>query len=288
MIRYTVLIAVISLVGCTHLPQWANVFEPVTQGQATASPNPDSGPDASAGREGEFNFDWVMQGDTSVLPLQVFDNNQEIWLQFPSGVGAPAIFARVNGHDQVLSYRHSGPYIVLPGLWNHLVVRGGHAQADLRRTVHDTPETVTSEATFSAPEFSAPDSKADSIPVLMEPEVSLVEPAQALVESGPSLVKSIQVYAVGPEDGTMREALTRWSAISGWHFRPEHWAVDVDIPIVGQAEFALPFEDAVRALVAATELGDRPLQPCFYSNQVLRVVSYAQPCNRARATPETS
>jgi len=36
------------------------------------------------------------------------------------------------------------------------------------------------------------------------------------------------------------------------------------------------------ALLASTELGDRPLRPCFYSNKVVRVVPYAQVCDRTR------
>jgi hypothetical protein len=42
---------------------------------------------------------------------------------------------------------------------------------------------------------------------------------------------------------------------------------------------------AVRHLLAATELSERPLQPCFYSNQVLRVVPYAQACDRTAGSP---
>jgi len=39
----------------------------------------------------------------------------------------------------------------------------------------------------------------------------------------------------------------------------------------------------VRALLAATELSERPVQPCFYANQVLRVVAYTQTCDRSAA-----
>jgi hypothetical protein len=36
-------------------------------------------------------------------------------------------------------------------------------------------------------------------------------------------------------------------------------------------------------LIEATELSDRPLQPCFYANQVLRVVPLAEACDRTLA-----
>ncbi|MFW7343643.1 TcpQ domain-containing protein [Pollutimonas sp. H1-120] len=87
-------------------------------------------------------------------------------------------------------------------------------------------------------------------------------------------------YQVSPQDVTLRSALVRWARQGGWTFEPEHWAIDADIPIVGTASFEADFKLAVRELVASTELSDRPAQPCFYSNQVLRIVPYAQPCDR--------
>lgn len=91
---------------------------------------------------------------------------------------------------------------------------------------------------------------------------------------------STGAYRVSPQDVTIRQALGRWARQAGWTFEPEHWAVDVDIPISGSAVFETDFKQAVRQLVAATELADRPLQPCFYSNQVLRIVPFAQACDR--------
>jgi len=87
----------------------------------------------------------------------------------------------------------------------------------------------------------------------------------------------------GPPDATLRGVLSRWAASSGWTFEPQHWAVDVDIPLAGAAQFPGDFKEAVRALLAATELSERPVQPCFYANQVLRVVAYTQTCDRSAA-----
>ncbi|WP_232462625.1 toxin co-regulated pilus biosynthesis Q family protein [Bordetella genomosp. 9] len=78
----------------------------------------------------------------------------------------------------------------------------------------------------------------------------------------------------------MRRALSRWAGLAGWTFEPEHWAVDVDIPLSGSAAFSDDFKHSVRELLAATELGERPLQPCFYANQVLRVVPLSEACDR--------
>jgi len=95
-------------------------------------------------------------------------------------------------------------------------------------------------------------------------------------------------FAVGPDDQNMRRALSRWARQAGWTFEAEHWALDVDIPVSGSATFEADFRKAVRELLASTELADRPAQPCFYSNRVLRVIPLAQHCNRTVARGEPS
>lgn len=87
-------------------------------------------------------------------------------------------------------------------------------------------------------------------------------------------------FSVSQTDRHLRQALTRWAGLSGWRFEPEHWAVDIDVPLSASAKFSDDFVSSVQALLAATELSDRPLQPCFYSNQVLRIVPVAEPCDR--------
>jgi hypothetical protein len=129
-----------------------------------------------------------------------------------------------------------------------------------------------------APGAATPAAASD--PVMVGSPVPIVTASLAIDPERPSLA----AYSVGPSDVTMRQALERWAATAGWTFSSEHWAVDVDIPLVGQATFEADFRTAVRELLAATELGDRALQPCFYSNRVLRVVPYAQACDRRRGT----
>ncbi len=93
---------------------------------------------------------------------------------------------------------------------------------------------------------------------------------------------------VSPDDKHLRAVLSRWAHTAGWTFEAEHWVVDADIPIVGSAHFESGFKLAVQDLVASTELADRPLQPCFYSNRVLRIVPYAQLCDRTANLSESS
>lgn len=90
-------------------------------------------------------------------------------------------------------------------------------------------------------------------------------------------------WVVTASDGTYREAITRWARSAKWTFEPEHWTVPVDLPLSAGATFRGDFKSAVQGLVATTELSETPLQPCFYSNKVVRVVPYNEMCDRALA-----
>lgn len=81
-------------------------------------------------------------------------------------------------------------------------------------------------------------------------------------------------------DQNLRRSLGRWAIQAGWTFRAEHWTPDVDIAVSAPAVFGSDFKTAVRALLAGTELSAKPLQPCFYSNLVLRVVAQTERCDR--------
>src|SRR5690606_33333346 len=82
--------------------------------------------------------------------------------------------------------------------------------------------------------------------------VSLPQDTQAAAPA-PAPLWETPVFRVSPQDGNLRLVLGRWAASSGWTFDAEHWAVDVDIPIVGSASFESGFEEAVQQLLAATE-----------------------------------
>ena len=78
----------------------------------------------------------------------------------------------------------------------------------------------------------------------------------------------------------MREALVAWSKRAGWTHDAEHWTVPFDLPVLSSADLGTDFKAAVRALLSSTDLTNMPLQPCFYSNKVLRVVPKAELCDR--------
>ncbi len=204
---------------------------------------------------GKLDFGWRLSGDRSVAPLQIFSDAARTWLQWSPRQTLPALIGLSEQGERVLSYRQQGPYTVVEGHWSQLQFRAGTRQASARRLV----ATPTSS--------SAPTSSADTVPVIQQP-----------AQTQP--VAQTSVYTVTPKDQHLRQALGRWASIGGWRFQPDHWVVDVDIPLTAGAEFTDDFIDSVRALVSATELSDRPLQPCFYSNRVLRVVPVSEHCDR--------
>ncbi|WP_439810646.1 TcpQ domain-containing protein [Bordetella bronchiseptica] len=235
---------------------------PAIMVQACAGPGPDVWAEAPAG---QYRFDWRLSGDPAVAPLQVFDDSRRIWLQFAPGQPVPAIFAHGAGGERPVPYVRRDPYIVVDGAWRALSLRGGRYVARIQRA---GAPTRAGEPAARA-EASAP-------PAAPASEV----PAAATAEAPPPAPR----FQVAPPDQTLRAVLARWARAAGWTFEPEHWTLDVDIPLAGRAELPGDFKAAVRALLATTELSERPAQPCFYANRVLRVVPLAQACDRTRAT----
>lgn len=254
-----------------------------------------------------YSFAWRLSGDREVAPLQVFDNGRQTWLQFAPQQPLPAVFEHTPAGDRPLRYTRQGPYMVLQGVWPELLLRGGHLKSLVQRqnnavveqAVVAPPKAVAVAVTDALFNTFVQDTLAPPAVAMVEkpvPAASAEKPADIAVAVAPldtltaasfekavqanTLSEPFQPYSVSPHDPNLRSALARWAQTAGWMFSPEHWAVDADIPIVGTATFGPDFKLAVQELVAATELADRPLQPCFYSNRVLRIVPYAQQCDR--------
>ncbi len=141
-----------------------------------------------------------------------------------------------------------------------------------------TPIVVTANA---IPTTQAQASLPQSAPAPQEPiAVAAPEPTP---EPIPVVVK--EVWRIGPDDGTVRQALTRWAAKANWTFGPDQWELNFDLPIQAPAEFeAESFQDATQALSQAIAMTESPIRPCFYGNRVLRVVPFTRSCNRSPAT----
>lgn len=284
-------IFLLGLAGCASLPKW-----PFFATGAAAD---------SRGEPGHYNFEWRLSGDRAVAPAQVFDNGRQTWLQFAPGQPLPAIFERTGRGDRPLDFRREGPYVVLPGVWPNLILRGGRLKSFADRIADPSIKEPVLSSSAGTPESALapelmpvqPDSNS-AAPSIQVAAIAVAAPISDVDLGSVSIAiplddqratqDSGESYAVDPADKNLRMALSRWAGMAGWVFEAEHWAVDADIPIVGSARFELEFKGAVRELVASTELADRPLQPCFYSNKVLRVVPYAQLCDRTASVPGSS
>jgi len=231
-----------------------------TQDNATDNVTPDTA----------YDFSWRLSGERAIAPLQVFDDGRRTWLHFAPGQPLPAIFAVGRGGERPVPYRRRDPYVVIDGVWPALIMRGGNLRAMARRQAAAAFDETADPAAALVP---AADATADS-PAAADGAV-------------PAPHASTPAFHAEITDGNLRQVLVRWAGLAGWTFGPEHWDVDVDIPLAGGASFGDDFKQAVRALVSATEMAERPLQPCFYANHVLRVVPYAQACDRA-ATREAA
>ncbi|GAA0220157.1 TcpQ domain-containing protein [Castellaniella daejeonensis] len=267
-----------------------------------------------------YRFDWRIAGDPALAPLQVFDDGRETWLQYPQGQAAPALFERTARGDRLLRPRRDRDYLVLSGVPAHIVLRGGLSQAQAWRESAGSPGNAAAFAPASTPfaengagavmpAAAAPEpgpessrspvrmvvAPAGSPPVPPPPSVPPAPMAPPAMPAGDAAVRNGPApngrdaagnrplsFQVSPADGNVRRALGRWAHAAGWTFEAEHWDVDADIPLAGSAAFGDSFRAAVRGLLSATELGDRPVQPCFYANRVLRVVPLAQRCDRTR------
>lgn len=255
---------------------------------------------------GVYRFDWRIAGDPALAPLQVFDDGHETWLHYPADQAVPAVFERTARGDRLLRPRRDRDYLILNGVPERIVLRGGLSQAEAWRAA-ETPPVPTLEASampvaqdpthpgntpvahlpmpmpnprpLPPPVPPAPPTPASSLaPASENPPDRTAAPSPVRAVTG----APVPSFEVTPADGNVRRALGRWARTAGWTFDAEHWDVDADIPLAGSAAFGDSFRMAVRGLLSATELGDRPVQPCFYANRVLRVVPLAQRCDRTR------
>lgn len=145
------------------------------------------------------------------------------------------------------------------------------AQSDASNVVTPNAETTSSQ---QLPPLSVTAKTMSPAKTALTTEASVSSTSQAT-----SFAIAEMPFSVGPNDGTMRQALKRWAQRAGWVFLDQHWGLEVDLPIVSAALFSADFNDAVTQLMRSTALGTRPLQACMYSNKVLRVIPLAQHCD---------
>ncbi len=219
---------------------------------------------------GKLDFGWKLSGARSIGPVQMFSDASRIWLQWSPQQTIPIILATDEEGEHVLPYTQQNPYTIIAGHWPRLTFRHGQFKAQARHIQSTQDSGQESLKASSASQNSK--SIAATLTADQSPKTDQANSA--------SLTSGTVTFSVTPEDQNLRQTLVRWAGISGWHFQTEHWGVDVDIPLAGGAKFGDDFITSVQSLVGSTELSDRPLQPCFYANQVLRVIALSEPCDR--------
>ncbi|VCU69078.1 Toxin co-regulated pilus biosynthesis protein Q [Pigmentiphaga humi] len=231
--------------------------------------------------QGGYDFAYRVAGDKRVAPVQVFDDGRQTYMQFRAGQVPPAIFSSGPEGDRLAPVSWEGGYAVVAGMAREFALRIGEVTASVRYQGRTLRGASMGTARQSESWGGEPAGRAD-FPVMQTARLPPdPQPAAAMAARMP--VRAAQVYEATPADRNMRQALRRWAGLAGWTFDTEHWAVHVDIPLAGSASLGSDFKSAVRELLAATELSAHPLQPCFYSNRVLRVIAYAESCDRRAA-----
>lgn len=240
-----------------------------------------------------YNFDWKITGEPSLAPLQAFDDGKQVWLQFADLQNTPAVFSKTATASRLVFPKQIDKYLVIDHVPEKILLRGGLLVAELERFPAQAVTTASLQVSAAKPD-SATVPPPPPLPVEPQPaRVNKVTTGPVLIEKqaknrhtnliAQAVSYNNHEFNVSPKDQNIRKAIKKWAQAAPWTFTDEHWDVDVDIPLAGSASFGRDFQIAVRDLLAATELGDRPLQPCFYSNKVLRVIALADRCDRTVA-----
>ncbi len=93
----------------------------------------------------------------------------------------------------------------------------------------------------------------------------------------PVVTAAPSTWVVSPGDGNFRQLVETWASRAGWSAAP--WELEKDVPIVGSDVFDGDFKAAVRRVLSSTEMTDYIIKPCFYSNNVVRVVKLTTKCD---------
>jgi hypothetical protein len=212
----------------------------------------------------------VIDGVHAQLAL-VWANNRQVQVQY-TGAMTEARQGAAAAHTAMPTASEAGA-VSAPRSVNP--VSPDQAAAQLRAA-------ATTAATASAPALQThtePPSKPSTPVKSTEPQQASGQTLrQGAVQQAEQAAPAI-TFEIRQRD-TVRETLSRWAKDAGWTHLPEHYTVDFDVQILGSVAPYTDFRAGVRALLNTTSMTNKPLQPCFYSNQVLRVVLRTQRCDQ--------
>lgn len=215
----------------------------------------------------------VLDGVHAQIAL-VWANNRNVQIQY-TGTMTDARQGRAAAHPAmpaaVVAAAAPAPMSVTPV---SPAVAADRLNTEIRSASANTAPTLQAQAQTVQP---SPPAMAPVVPAGASTPVATDKEKLATVPAAPAAPAI--TFAVRERE-TVREALTRWSKDAGWTHLPEHYTVDFDVQILGTVPPYTDFRTGVRALLATTSMTQKPLQPCFYSNQVLRVILRTQRCDQ--------
>lgn len=215
-----------------------------------------------------YSFDWTIDGRGSVAPLQVFDDGQQIYLQFKTGAPIPAIFADAPGGAILLAWKSEPPYVVIAHMESHLSFRLGRQQARAWRAPVAGPEGVA----FGV---AAPVHEGGAAALPVTPAQLRAKRAQEDAATHDTSFERdttptgapAHAYALLTQDGTVAMALARWAGMAGWTVS---WDTPIAAPITAPSSplGAGQFVPAVQAVMHALRHAGYPLNAVFGDRHV--------------------
>lgn len=96
----------------------------------------------------QLNFAWAREGDSELLPENIFDDGEAVFLSWPEGRAVPAILVTDSkGTEGPVNFTVRGNTIVVDGVPNRIVLRSGK---DMATMVNTGPERPRSQAPSQA------------------------------------------------------------------------------------------------------------------------------------------
>ncbi|MCW3677836.1 TrbG/VirB9 family P-type conjugative transfer protein [Burkholderia cenocepacia] len=216
-----------------------------------------------------YNFDWRMIGAAGVLPYQVFDDGQRIYLQFPTDGRIPAIFSESAAGTRLIVPRIAMPYLVVDGTANVLVFRLGRFVGKAVRVRRGVPPAGVMTGLASPRRVTgmamAPQSIAFAQAVARGDQrvaADLNSEAGELIGSAVGQPLHIEAnpaatWTLRKEDRDVAGALARWSKVSGWRIQ---WDTKIVAMITDDSTLTGSLDSALAAVVGALQSGGYPLK----------------------------
>lgn len=178
-------------------------------------------------RLGAFSFDYLVAGEGSARPVQVFDDGTQTYLQYRPGVAMPA-FVSADG-DQLFMPRLQGPYVVLDAVPRDVVAQLGTSRVRITHASLATnavqwarggtalPRAANqwTENSYATPargdriEWRHRDEVAQDFTLEFEAGGTNLSPqaAKLLRTRARALSEAGRIQVVGREDGTLKEGV---------------------------------------------------------------------------------